>query len=588
MLCPAFAAAQARKAGHGLADELALLTVHGVLHLLGYDHAEPEQEREMFGLQNALLADWRSARHEAATREAQRRTTRGCSARSGSKTPEPREPMNPVALIVIAALLVPLAGLFAAADAALNSVSRARVEALVREGRAGARALAAVVADRPRHVNLLLLLRLVAETAATVLLTVALARMIAPVWAGILTAGAIMVVVSYVLIGVGPRTLGRQHPYELGIAIAAPVRALATLLGPLTKLLILVGNAVTPGKGFRQGPFSSEVELRELVDMASTSGVVDETERQMIHSVFELGDTLVREVMVPRPDVVWVERDVAVDKVLRLALRSGYSRLPVLGENIDDVIGVAYLKDLVRARSEQAGPDDAEAVLTAVMRPAVYVPDSKRIDELLKEMQRTRNHMAIVVDEYGGTAGVVTIEDILEEIVGEITDEYDPDAVPDVQRLDDGRVRVAARLPVEDLGAWTSCSRRRPAATTTGPVDALRAVLEEADVDTVGGLLAQQLGRVPLPGAEVEVAGLHLLAEGGKDARGRVRITTVLITPSHENGADASARSVVRRCTERRVRSVRGRAPRRRRGSGRDDAAGALAGRAEENDVRPR
>ncbi len=323
------------------------------------------------------------------------------------------------------------------------------------------RALAAVVADRPRHVNLLLLLRLVAETAATVLLTVALARMITPVWAGILTAGAIMVVVSYVLIGVGPRTLGRQHPYELGVAIAAPVRALATLLGPLTKLLILIGNAVTPGKGFRQGPFSSEVELRELVDMASTSGVVDETERKMIHSVFELGDTLVREVMVPRPDVVWVERDTTVDKVLRLALRSGYSRLPVLGENIDDVIGVAYLKDLVRAQNirprtirpdDQERPGGPEAVLTAVMRPAVFVPDSKRIDELLKEMQRTRNHMAIVVDEYGGTAGVVTIEDILEEIVGEITDEYDADEVPEVARLDDGRLRVAG-----------AAARRRPA-----------------------------------------------------------------------------------------------------------------------------
>jgi CBS domain containing-hemolysin-like protein len=401
-----------------------------------------------------------------------------------------------------------------------------------------------------------------------------------------------MVVVSYVLIGVGPRTLGRQHPYELGVAIAAPVRALATLLGPLTKLLILIGNAVTPGKGFRQGPFSSEVELRELVDMASTSGVVDETERQMIHSVFELGDTLVREVMVPRPDVVWVERDVAVDKVLRLALRSGYSRLPVLGENIDDVIGVAYLKDLVRARSDQAGPDDAEAVLTAVMRPAVYVPDSKRIDELLKEMQRTRNHMAIVVDEYGGTAGVVTIEDILEEIVGEITDEYDPDAVPDVQRLDDGRVRVAARLPVEDLESLDELFPSAPGGydDTEGPVDALRAVLEEADVDTVGGLLAQQLGRVPLPGAEVEVAGLHLLAEGGKDARGRVRITTVLITPSHENGADAAngAFSASDAPNAAFAPSAGGSHRVDDEGPARDDAAGAIAGRAEENDVRPR
>ncbi|WP_232662941.1 hemolysin family protein [Pseudonocardia sp. TRM90224] len=423
-----------------------------------------------------------------------------------------------VSLIVIAIVLIPLAGLFAAADAALNSVSRARVDALVRAGRTGSRALAAVVADRPRHVNLLLLLRLASETAATVLLTVALVGSFRTVWSGALAAGAIMLVVSYVLIGVGPRTLGRQHPYRVGMLVAAPVRALATLLGPLTKLLILVGNAITPGQGFRQGPFSSEVELRELVDMASTSGVVDEDERQMIHSVFELGDTLVREVMVPRPDVVWTERDTPVEKVLRLALKSGYSRLPVLGESIDDIVGVAYLKDLVRAQAEQ--PD---AALTEVMRPAAFVPDSKRVDELLKEMQAARNHMAIVVDEYGGTAGVVTIEDILEEIVGEITDEYDSEEVPDVQELEDGAMRLSARLPVEDL------LELFPGAD--GDDSELVVVLDGADVDTVGGLLAQQLGRVPLPGAVAEVAGLRLLAEGGKDARGRIRITSVLVEP---------------------------------------------------------
>jgi CBS domain containing-hemolysin-like protein len=428
---------------------------------------------------------------------------------------------NTVALIVIAVLLVPLAGVFAGGDAALLSVSRARVDALVRAGRPGARALQKVVADRPRHVNLLLLLRLAAETGATVLLTVALMRLIQPVWAGALAAWGIMLVVSYVLIGVGPRTLGRQHPYRVGMLIAAPIRALATLLGPLTRLLILIGNAITPGQGFRQGPFSSEVELRELVDMASTSGVVDEGERQMIHSVFELGDTLVREVMVPRPDVVWTEHDTAVDKVLRLALRSGYSRIPVLGEDIDDIVGVAYLKDLVRAREEAAG--GAPAALVDVMRPAVFVPDSKRVDELLKEMQATRNHMAIVVDEYGGTAGVVTIEDLLEEIVGEITDEYDLAEVPDVQVLDEGRLRLSARLPATDLPELFP--------GVDGPDEELVTVLAAADVDTVGGLLAQQLGKVPLPGAEAEVAGLHMLAEGGNDARGRVRITTVLVQP---------------------------------------------------------
>jgi CBS domain containing-hemolysin-like protein len=440
-------------------------------------------------------------------------------------------------LIVIAVLLVPLAGVFAAADAALSSVSRARVEALVRAGRPGARALVKVVADRPRHVNLLLLLRLTAETVATVLLTIALDQVITPVWAGALTAAAIMVVVSYVLIGVGPRTLGRQHPYRIGMFIAAPLRALAILLGPLTRLLIVIGNAITPGQGFRQGPFSSEVELRELVDMASTSGVVDEDERQMIHSVFELGDTMVREVMVPRPDVVWTDRDTPIDKVLRLALKSGYSRVPVLGEGIDDIVGVAYLKDIVRAQAE-AG-DDEQPPLSTVMRPPSFVPDSKRVDELLKEMQAARNHMAIVVDEYGGTAGVVTIEDILEEIVGEITDEYDTEEIPDVVHLDGHRLRVNARLPVADFAELFP--------GVDGEQSALAEILEDADVDTVGGLLAQQLGKVPLPGARAEVAGLELLAEGGKDARGRVRITSVLVEPlagaadDEEAGADRAA-----------------------------------------------
>ncbi len=441
--------------------------------------------------------------------------------------------MTTVWLIVIAVVLIPLAGLFAAADAALMSISRARVDAVVRAKRSGARALAAVVADRPRHVNLLLLLRLTAETAATVLLASALAPEFASPWIGVLLAGVIMVVVSYVLIGVGPRTLGRQHPYRIGLLLAGPVRALGTILSPLSKLLILIGNAITPGPGFREGPFSTEVELRELVDMASTRGVVDEGERRMIHSVFELGETPVREIMIPRPDVVWAERDTPVDKVLRLALKSGYSRIPVLGESIDDVIGLAYLKDLVRARDEAEREGRPRASLVEIIRPATFVPDSKRSDELMREMQRHRNHMAVVVDEYGGTAGVVTIEDILEEIVGEIVDEYDVEEVPDVAPAQGRTLRVAARLPVEDLEEIFASEY-----TGTARELELREALEAADVDTVGGLLAQRLGKVPLPGAEAEVAGLHLLGEGGKDARGRTRITSVLVTPTDPETAD--------------------------------------------------
>ena len=422
---------------------------------------------------------------------------------------------NSIALLVLAAGLVLFAGAFAAADAALGAASRARVEELVRAGRPGARQLALVVADRPRHINLLLMLRLACELAATVLVTVALLALMDSNGLAGLVAVVSMLLASYVLVGVGPRTIGRQHPYAVGLIAAGPVRLLARLLNPLTRLLIVIGNAITPGRGFREGPFSSEVELRELVDMASDRGVVDAGEREMIHSVFELGDTIAREVMVPRTEIIWIEQTKSVRQALALSLRTGFSRLPVIAESVDDIVGVVNLKDLVQHTMEQAdGPLVAE-----VMRPASFVPDSKRLDVLLKEMQLSRNHMAIAVDEYGGTAGLLTIEDILEEIVGEITDEYDTDERPPVEPLDGGSVRVSARLPVEDLGELFDIE------------------LEHADVETVGGLLAQRLGRVPLPGAVAELNGLRLHAEGGKDSRGRMRITTVLVERADDSVA---------------------------------------------------
>jgi len=414
---------------------------------------------------------------------------------------------NALVLLLVAAGLVLLAGAFAAADSALGAASGARVDELVRSGRAGARQLAIVVADRPRHINLLLLLRLGCELAATVLVTVALLALITPHWLAGLVAVLSMLVVSYVLVGVGPRTVGRQHPYRVGLVLAGPVRLLARLLNPLTRLLIVIGNAITPGRGFPEGPFSSEVELREVVDMASDRGVVAAGEREMIHSVFELGDTIAREVMVPRTEIVWIEQAKTVRQALALCLRTGFSRIPVIAESVDDIVGVVNIKDLVKHTMEDAdGTQVAE-----IMRPASFVPDSKRLDVLLKEMQLSRNHMAIAVDEYGGTAGLLTIEDIVEEIVGEIADEYDADERPPVEELGGGVVRVSARLPVEDLGELFGTE------------------LEHADVDTVGGLLAQRLGRVPLPGAVAELNGLRLCAEGGKDNRGRMRITTVLV-----------------------------------------------------------
>jgi CBS domain containing-hemolysin-like protein len=413
------------------------------------------------------------------------------------------------AFLVLAVLLVLAAGVFAASEAAITVASHARAEDLARQGRTGAKQLVLLLGDRPRHVNLLLLLRLACEMGATVLVTVVALRVAeSEAWA-LVVAVLIMLVASYVLVGVGPRTLGRQHPYGIGLKIAVPVRVLARLLNPLTRLLILIGNMITPGKGFREGPFSTEVELRELVDLAGERGVVAAGEREMIHSVFELGDTLAREVMVPRTEIIWIEQTKSARQALALCLRSGFSRIPVIGDSVDDIVGLVTLKDLTRIVLETT--DAAGPAVVELMRPATFVPDTKRLDELLREMQISRGHLAIAVDEYGGTAGLLTIEDIVEEIVGEITDESDREEHRPVEHLEDGTVRVSSRLPVEDLGELFDVE------------------LDDSDVETVGGLLAQRLGRVPLPGAETEIAGLRLRAEGGKDHRGRIRINALLV-----------------------------------------------------------
>ncbi|MEH1011875.1 hemolysin family protein [Micromonospora sp. CPCC 206060] len=424
-------------------------------------------------------------------------------------------------LLFFAAGLVVLAGVIAMTEAALAAVSPARAAELAREGVRGARTLQIVAADVVRHLNLLLLLRLLAELTATTLVALVAVDSFGAGWrAALVTAGA-MTVVSFVVVGVAPRTLGRQHAYAVGRAVAPLVRWLGRVLNPLASLLILIGNAVTPGRGFREGPFATQVELRELVDLAEQRGVVEHGERQMIHSVFALGDTIAREVMVPRTEMVWIEAHKTLAQARALFLRSGFSRIPVVGESVDDVLGVVYLKDVIRRA--QGGDARTDALPVAeLMREATFVPESKPVDDLLSEMQAARTHLVIVVDEYGGTGGLVTIEDILEEIVGEITDEYDVERPP-VERLDDGAVRVTARLPVENLGELFDVEL---------PAD---------EVETVGGLLAQALGRVPIPGAEAEVGGLRLMAEGTTGRRNR--IDTVLVRrvePEHDR--DTSGR----------------------------------------------
>ena len=426
--------------------------------------------------------------------------------------------------LVVAALFVVLAGLLGCLEAALSRVSRVRVEELVREGRPGAHRLQQVMADPPRSLNLLLLLRLLFELAAAgVVVSYFVDRIEGSL--AVVVAVAAMTVVSYVFVGVAPRTIGRQQAERVALLGSGVALALTKVFGPLPTLLILLGNALTPGKGFREGPFASEAELRDLVELAQERGLVERSERDMINSVFELGDTIVREVMVPRPDLVTIERGKTVRQAMNLLLRSGFSRIPVVGDNADDVLGVAYLKDLVRwERSEGGG-----AVKVAeVMRPPVFVPESKPVDVLLREMQASLGHIAIVVDEYGGTAGLVTMEDVLEEIVGEIQDEYDREAPP-VEEVDARTRRVTARLPVEDLEELYGVE------------------LPHEDVETVGGLLAMALGRVPIPGATAQLGGLVLVAESAKGRRNR--IGTVLVRRDDDE-APTTSRSTETRSDE--------------------------------------
>jgi CBS domain containing-hemolysin-like protein len=413
-------------------------------------------------------------------------------------------------LILLVVALVVLAAALTTVEAALSSFSRARALELAHEHRPGAVRLLRLLDDAAHNLNSVLVVRLLTETSTVVLATAMVLDLLGPDrWTSVLAAIGLMFVVLFIVVGVGPRTIGRQRAEVISLATAGAVLGLGRVLGPLPRLLILIGNALTPGKGFSEGPFSSEAELREMVDLAEASSVIESGESKMIHSVFELGDTSVREVMVPRTDVVYIERTKTLRQAMSLFLRSGFSRIPVTGEDLDDIIGFAYLKDVSKRVFDRQAAETTEHV-DSVMRPVSHVPDSKPVDDLLREMQALRRHIAVVVDEYGGTAGIVTIEDILEEIVGEITDEFDPEEAG-VEALSDGSKRVSARFPVDDLD------------------EILGGSFEDDDIDSVGGLMAKHLGKVPIPGSTVEVQGWLFKAEEVKGRRNR--IGTVLISP---------------------------------------------------------
>lgn len=406
-------------------------------------------------------------------------------------------------LVALGLVLAALASLIAAAEAALASFSRARARGLMDDGRARSGRLLRIVADLPAYLNAALFVRLALELTTVSLAGLVVFAHLDHQWSRVLVLAGVMLLVSFLLWGVLPRTLGRQHADRVALAAAGPLIVIGWLLGPLVRLLIWVGNAITPGRGFAAGPFSSEAELREALDQAAASDLLEADNARMIASVLDLGDTVARNVMVPRTDMVYIEQDKTLREGLSLSLRTGFSRIPVISdEGLDAVVGILHVKDVMKRVHDHAEAQFAERV-DQVMRDPMWTPESKPIDDLLKEMQVNHSHMAIVVDEFDGTAGLVTIEDILEEIVGEIVDEYDHEADLAVA-LGTERYRVSTRMSIAALGELFS-------------VD-----LDDDDVDTVGGLVAKKLGRLPVRGSSVEVAGIKLTADRIVGPRRRV------------------------------------------------------------------
>ena len=434
--------------------------------------------------------------------------------------------------LVVAGVLAMATGILSAIDAAFQSFSHARAENLVEEGVPGAKRLELITQDPAPTLNAVLFISTILQVTSIVLVARVVFHLDLRSWAQLLISIGAMVVVSFIAWGVAPRTLGRQHADSVATRTSGLVSVLTTVLGPIPQILIGIGNLLTPGRGFDDGPFSSEAELRELVDRAEQSDLIEAGERRMIHSVFELGDTMVKELMVPRTGIVSIEDNKSLRQATSLALRSGFSRIPVVGEGgLDNVLGVVFLKDLMKRTYDNPQAQTTEKV-SSLMRAPTWCPDSKPVDDLLREMQSTHSHMVMVVDEFGGTAGLATIEDILEEIVGEIIDEYDAGEVAPISKLSEGRYRVSARLAVDDLGALFGRK------------------LDDDDVDTAGGLMAKLLNMVPIAGSVVRWEGLELVAERGQGRRNQIETILVTQVGDDEEAGDDRATSAVLRAAE--------------------------------------
>ena len=406
-------------------------------------------------------------------------------------------------MLVAVFVLIGAAAILAMSETALTRTNRIKALTLSEEQRRGSQALVRLVEHPERFLNPVLLLVLLCHLVAATLIGVIAERLFGPV--GVAVATAFEVVVVFVLAESLPKTYAVQHPDRAALLTAPIVSAIVSFppVRLLARALIGLTNWIVPGKGLKEGPYVSEQELLALADVAVEEDVIEREERQLIHSIIEFGDTVVREVMIPRPDMVAIEARATVNDAMEVVMAAGFSRIPVYEQGIDDILGLLYTKDLMRAIRDVRG----DVQVRELVRDANFVPETKRVAELLPEMQKQKSHMAIVVDEHGGTAGLVTLEDLIEELVGEIVDEYDVEEPP-IEPLPGGDVRVNARMPIDELN------------------DLLEAEFPEGDYDTVGGLVYYLLGHVPSEGETVDYDGRRLRAERVQGRRiGRVRIS---------------------------------------------------------------
>ena len=419
-------------------------------------------------------------------------------------------------LLVIFVLLVVLI-FFSAAEMGLSRMSRHKAQSLAMDGNRSGKSLLWLIEEPERWVNPLLLTVNICQTVQATLTGIVAGRLFGA--AGVAIGVMLNVLVFFVLAEAVPKTYAVIYPERAAKFTARPVTALVKFppVRWISRGLIGLTNVIVRGKGLEKGPLVNERELLGIVEAAAKEGVVEHEEHELIESIIEFGDTVVREVMVPRPDMVTIDHDSTVTGALDVAIEHGYSRLPLLGPgDDDDIVGLAYTKDLMRTEREGGG----DRPVTDFMRNVRFVPENKPVARLMREMQAEKYHLAIVADEYGAIAGLITLEDCLEELVGDIVDEYDSED-SEVQNLPDGTYLVDGRIAIGDLD------------------DLLGVELPDDDWDTLGGLIFNTLEHVPTDGE-------FMIAHGWRftviEMEGR-RIKRVMVMPEPDLADQAEAQA---------------------------------------------